>query len=86
MMAEQQPSAADEHRVQFDFEIDFSNGGGIAGQGFRLEIDGDDISDEELVPRQARRAKCMRTCWGTHGELVPQALAAPAASCRDWAA
>jgi arylformamidase len=35
-------------RVQFDFEIDFSNGGGIQGQGFRLDIPGDDISDDEL--------------------------------------
>lgn len=36
-------------RVQFDFEIDFSNGGGIQGQGFRLDIDGDDIGDEHLA-------------------------------------
>lgn len=36
-------------RVQFDFEIDFSNGGGIQGQDFRLDIDGDNISDEELA-------------------------------------
>ncbi len=35
-------------RVKFDFEITFSNGGGIQGQDFRLDIDGDDISDEEL--------------------------------------
>lgn len=35
-------------RVSFDFDIAFSNGGGIQGQGFRLDIDGDDISDEEL--------------------------------------
>ncbi len=28
----------DEKRVVFDFEIDFSNGGGIQGQGFRLGI------------------------------------------------
>jgi arylformamidase len=39
----------DEHRVQFDFEVDFSNGGGVQGQGFRLDIDGDDISDEDLA-------------------------------------
>jgi arylformamidase len=44
-----EPSAADEHRVQFDFEIDFSNGGGIQGQGFRLDIVGGDISDDELA-------------------------------------
>ena len=35
-------------RVQFDFEIDFTNGGGIQGQDFRLDIEGDDILDEEL--------------------------------------
>lgn len=36
-------------RVVFDFEIDFSNGGGIQGQDFRLDIDGDDISDDVLA-------------------------------------
>ena len=36
-------------RVKFDFEIDFTNGGGIQGQDFRLDIDSDDISDEELA-------------------------------------
>ena len=29
--------------------MDFSNGGGIQGQGFRLDIDGDDIDDAELA-------------------------------------
>ena len=36
-------------RVKFDFEIDFSNGGGIQGQDFRLDIESDDIPDEELA-------------------------------------
>jgi len=36
-------------RVKFDFEIDFSNGGGIQGQDFRLDIEGEDISDNELA-------------------------------------
>lgn len=36
-------------RVVFDFEIEFTNGGGIQGQDFRLDIDGNDISDEELA-------------------------------------
>ena len=36
-------------RVVFDFEVDFSNGGGIQGQGFRLDIDGDDIDDKTLA-------------------------------------
>ncbi len=38
-----------EKRACFDFEIDFSNGGGIQGQGFRLDIDGDDITDDALA-------------------------------------
>ncbi len=38
-----------EKRVKFDFEIEFTNGGGIQGQGFRLDIAGDDISDQELA-------------------------------------
>jgi amino-acid N-acetyltransferase len=33
----------------FDFEIDFSNGGGLQGQGFRLDIDGDTNDDAELA-------------------------------------
>jgi hypothetical protein len=36
-------------RVLFDFEITFTNGGGLQGQEFRLDIDNDDISDEELA-------------------------------------
>ena len=38
-----------QHRVRFDFEIEFSNGGGIQGQDFRLDIAGNDITDAELV-------------------------------------
>jgi arylformamidase len=40
-----------EHRVVFDFEIEFANGGGIQGQGFRLDIDGVDIDDDALANR-----------------------------------
>ena len=36
-------------RVKFDFEINFTNGGGIQGQDFRLDIDGDDIEDKVLA-------------------------------------
>ena len=36
-------------RVKFDFEIDFSNGGGIQGQDFRLDLEKDEISDDELA-------------------------------------
>ncbi len=38
-----------DQRVQFDFEIEFSNGGGLRGQGFRLDIEGEDIADEALA-------------------------------------
>lgn len=38
-----------EKRVVFDFEIDFSNGGGLQGQEFRLDIEGDTISDAALA-------------------------------------
>ncbi len=40
----------DKH-VKFDFEIDFTNGGGIQRQGFRLDIDGDDIEDNACRDR-----------------------------------
>jgi kynurenine formamidase len=36
-------------RVSFDFEVDFSNGGGIQGQSFRLDIEGNDIADDALA-------------------------------------
>ncbi|MCF0056410.1 cyclase family protein [Dyadobacter sp. CY356] len=36
-------------RVVFDFEIEFTNGGGIQGQDFRLDINSDTISDTELA-------------------------------------
>jgi hypothetical protein len=35
-------------RVEFDFEVDFSNGGSLQGQDFRLDIEGEDISDDQL--------------------------------------
>ena len=36
-------------RVKFDFDLQFTNGGSLKGEGFRLDIDGDDISDQELA-------------------------------------
>ena len=38
-----------DRRVSFDFEVEFSNGGGIQGQGFRLDIEGDSIADDALA-------------------------------------
>ena len=42
-------SHSGDRRVRFDFEVDFSNGGGIQGQNFRLDIEGEEISDEDLA-------------------------------------
>jgi arylformamidase len=36
-------------RVQFDFAVEFTNGGGIQGQSFRLDIADETISDQELA-------------------------------------
>lgn len=36
-------------RVKFDFDLSFTNGGSLKGEDFRLDIDGDDISDNELA-------------------------------------
>lgn len=41
-------------RACFDFEVRFSNGGGLQGQGFRLDIDGDDVDDETLAAHIVR--------------------------------
>ena len=38
-----------DNRVVFDFDIEFTNGGGIQGQDFRLDIAGETISDAELA-------------------------------------
>jgi arylformamidase len=38
-----------EKRVCFDFEVTFTNGGGVQGQDFRLDIEGDGIDDAELA-------------------------------------
>jgi arylformamidase len=38
-----------EKRVKFDFEIYFTNGGSIKGEGFHLDIAGDDITDTALA-------------------------------------
>jgi hypothetical protein len=36
-------------RVVFDFDVAFANGGGLQGQGFRLDIDGESIDDGALA-------------------------------------
>lgn len=48
-------------RVQFDFEVEFTNGGGLQGQGFRLDIAGDDIGDDALAEYIVRDLKLLMT-------------------------
>jgi kynurenine formamidase len=42
------PKQEIDKRAVFDFEVDFLNGGGIQGQGFRLDIEGEEIDDQAL--------------------------------------
>jgi hypothetical protein len=44
-------------RIQFDFELVFANGGRVRGDGFRLSLCGDDISDAELAARVMRHLR-----------------------------
>ncbi len=43
------PGMTEEYRVQFDADVSFANGGGLRTEGFRLDIDGSDISDADLA-------------------------------------
>ncbi|MEH0841870.1 cyclase family protein [Micromonospora sp. CPCC 205711] len=40
---------AGEYRAQFDADVRFANGGGLRTEGFRLDIAGREITDEELA-------------------------------------
>ena len=42
------PNPQSEHRVKFDFRVDFTNGGYVEGHDFLLDLEGDNVSDEEL--------------------------------------
>lgn len=44
----------DQHRVQFDAEVTFQNGGRLAVEGFRLDIPGDEITDSDLAASLVR--------------------------------
>lgn len=39
----------DDKRVVFDFAVRFSNGGGLHGEGFRLDIEGEQIEEDVLA-------------------------------------
>ena len=60
----------DERRAEFDFEVEFSNGGALQRQGFRLDIDGDDIENAQLArpatsPEFGARASALVTRPGS---------------------
>jgi hypothetical protein len=38
-----------EYRAQFDATVTFSNGGGLTTEGFRIDVPGEDVSDEEIA-------------------------------------
>ncbi len=40
---------SEDRRVQFDFVADIANGGWLEGQDFKLDIEGQDISDAKLA-------------------------------------
>ena len=42
------PNPGSEHRVKFDFRVDFTNGGYVEGHDFLLDLDGADVSDDDL--------------------------------------
>jgi len=54
------PPATQQHRVVFDFEIDFSNGGGLQGQDFRLDIEGSDIDEAALADYIVRDLRLLK--------------------------
>lgn len=64
-----------QHRVVFDFEIDFSNGGGLQGQQFRLDIEGEDIGEAALAELLVRdlRLLMVGSVRITHKRIITEA-------------
>lgn len=42
------PNPNSDHRVKFNFRVDFTNGGHLQGTDFILDLEGDDVSEEQL--------------------------------------
>ena len=42
------PNPRSAFRVKFAFRVDFTNGGYVEGKDFLLDIEGDDVSDDDL--------------------------------------
>jgi kynurenine formamidase len=43
-----------DQRIEFDFELEFTNGGGLSGTGFRLDVPSADVSDDWLADALVR--------------------------------
>lgn len=43
-----EPNPHSDWRVKFAFRVDFTNGGYVEGRDFLLDIEGDDVSDDDL--------------------------------------
>jgi arylformamidase len=43
-----------DQRVAFDFELEFTNGGGLSGTGFRLDVPDGDVSDDWIADALVR--------------------------------
>ncbi len=42
------PNPSSPYRVQFDFRVDFTNGGHVQGEDFLLDLEGSGVDDETL--------------------------------------
>lgn len=65
----------DEWRVQFDAEVSFVNGGRLQAEGFKLDIPGTDISDQDLAALFVRHLGLLmvRAVKITNKELLREA-------------
>lgn len=42
-------TSADQYRAEFDAVVSFSNGGGLQAQGFRVDVPGPDVTEEQVA-------------------------------------
>jgi hypothetical protein len=47
-------SPVTEYRASFDADLTFSDGGGLQARGFRLDVPGPDVTEDELASRFVR--------------------------------
>jgi len=74
-------------RVKFDFEVDFSNGGGLQGQDFRLDIEGEDnsLSKEATDWREGRRLRAFELKQqGWSQQRIAEALGVSKGAVSQW--